>query len=199
MLTGPAGPGRVRLRFRTAISGSAAGNERAASMPARYRVRSVLGEVFAGALLLMLGTAVVDAAQVRLLVLGDSLSAGYGLPAGEGFEPRLAAALAKAGHPVLIQDGAVSGDTTAGGLARLDWVLGGDPEAAIVELGGNDGLRGIAPEEVEKNLATILDRLAARHIPVLFAGMYAPPNLGPQYGDKFRAVFERIGARGGVI
>lgn len=147
----------------------------------------------------MLGTAVVDAAPVRLLVLGDSLSAGYGLPMGEGFEPRLAAGLAAAGHPVLIQDGAVSGDTTAGGLARLDWVLGGDPQAAIVELGGNDGLRGIAPDEVEKNLTAILDRLAARHIPVLFAGMYAPPNLGPQYGNRFRAVFDRLGTRRDVI
>ncbi len=132
-------------------------------------------------------------------MLGDSLSAGYGLPAGGGFESRLADALAKAGHPVAIQDGAVSGDTTAGGLARLSWVLAGNPEAAIVELGGNDGLRGIAPNEVEANLSAILDRLAARRIPVLFAGMYAPPNLGPQYGNAFRAVFDWLGKRPGVI
>lgn len=136
---------------------------------------------------------------MRLLVLGDSLSAGYGLPTEEGFESRLRAATAAAGHPVSIQDGAVSGDTTAGGLARLAWVLGGDPEAVIVELGGNDALRGIAPSDVEANLGAILGRLAARHIPVLFTGMYAPPNLGPQYGRAFRAVFDHLGKRQGVI
>ncbi len=166
-------------------------------------------------MLLMLVLAVAPAraavAPVRLLVLGDSLSSAYGVPIEDGFEARLAAACAAAGHPVQIQDGAVSGDTTAGGRARLSWVLGGNPqaapeaapgtapEAAIVELGGNDGLRGIAPADTEANLRAILDGLAARHIPVLFAGMYAPPNLGPQYGKAFRAVFDRLGARPGVI
>lgn len=99
----------------------------------------------------------------------------------------------------MIQDGAVSGDTSAGGLARLSWVLGGLPQAAIVELGGNDGLRGIAPAEMEGNLRAVLDGLAERHIPVLFAGMYAPPNLGPEYENAFRAVFDRLGARPGLI
>lgn len=151
--------------------------------------------------MLLLGSGLARAAAppVRLLVLGDSLAAGYGLPAGDGFEGRLAAALGAAGHPVAIQDGAVSGDTTAGGLARLSWVLGAQPEAAIVELGGNDALRAIPPSTVAANLATILNRLAARRIPVLFAGMYAPPNLGPQYGNAFRAVFDRLGKRPGVI
>lgn len=167
-------------------------------MPTRYGVRSILGEVFALVLLLGLGLARA-APPVRLLVLGDSLAAGYGLPTGEGFESQLAAALQKAGHPVAIQDGAVSGDTSAGGLARLSWVLGAHPEAAIVELGGNDALRGIPPGTVATNLTAILDRLAARHIPVLFAGMYAPPNLGPQYGNRLRAVFDRLGTRRDVI
>ena len=166
-------------------------------MPARYGFLSLLGEVLL-ALVMVAGAARAEA-PVRLLVLGDSLSAGYGVPIQDGFEARLAAASAAAGHPVAIQDGAVSGDTSAGGLARLSWVLGGDPEAAIVELGGNDGLRGIAPDEMERNLRAILDGLAARHIPVLFAGMYAPPNLGPQYGKTFRAVFDRLGARPGLI
>ncbi|MGH7103618.1 MAG: arylesterase [Acetobacteraceae bacterium] len=172
-------------------------------MRARYGVRTVLGEALAIllALTLVLLTPAAAAAPppVKLLVLGDSLSAGYGLPVAAGFEPRLAAALAKRGHPVAIEDGAVSGDTTAGGLGRLSWVLGGNPEAAIVELGGNDGLRGVPPTEVEANLTAILDRLAERHIPVLFAGMYAPPNLGPQYGEAFRAVFDKLGKRPGVI
>ena len=135
----------------------------------------------------------------RLLILGDSLSAGYGLPAADAFQAQLAAALARAGHPVRIIDGAVSGDTTAGGLARLDWVLAGGADAAIVELGGNDGLRGLDPANTEKNLSAILDKLAARHIPALLAGMYAPLNLGPQYEREFRAVFARLGARPGVI
>ena len=102
-------------------------------------------------------------------------------------------------HDVQIVDGAVSGDTTAGGLARLDWTLGatdGDKgaDAAVVELGGNDGLRGIDPADTERNLRAILDKLAARHIPVLLTGMVAPPNLGPDYGDQFKGVYARIAA-----
>jgi acyl-CoA thioesterase-1 len=139
------------------------------------------------------------AGPIRLLVLGDSLSAGYGLAHPDGFEARLADALAAAGHPVTIIDGAVSGDTAAGGLARLDWALGDGADAAIVELGANDGLRGSDPGQLGLNLAAILDGLSARHIPVLFTGMFAPPNLGPDYQREYRAVFDRLGARPGVI
>lgn len=135
----------------------------------------------------------------RLLILGDSLTAGYGLDAAEGFQARLAAALAARGRPVRLIDGAVSGDTSAGGLARLDWALADGADAALVELGGNDGLRGIDPAITESNLAAILDRLTARHIPVLLTGMEAPPNLGADYGARFRAVFTRLGARPGVL
>lgn len=135
----------------------------------------------------------------RLLVLGDSLSAGYGLPHNDGFEVQLRAALRKAGHPVTILDGAVSGDTTAGGRSRLDWALGDGADAAIVELGANDGLRGVDPKDIEANLTAILDTLAARHIPVLLTGMYAPPNLGPDYEKAYRAVFDRLGRRPGVL
>jgi acyl-CoA thioesterase-1 len=135
----------------------------------------------------------------RLLVLGDSLASGYGLPAAEGFQAQLGSALAAHGTPARIVDAAVSGDTTAGGLARLDWALGDGADAAIVELGGNDGLRGIDPKQTEANLTAILNALAARHIPVLLTGMYAPPNLGPDYGAEFRAVFDRLGRRPGVI
>ncbi len=139
------------------------------------------------------------AAGQRLLVLGDSLAAGYGLAHQDGFEAQLEAALRARGHDVRIIDGAVSGDTTAGGRARLEWALGDGADAALVELGGNDGLRGIDPTSTEANLAAILDKLAARHIPVLLSGMYAPPNLGPQYGEQFRVVFERLGRRPGVL
>nr|WP_294545848.1 arylesterase [uncultured Rhodopila sp.] len=139
------------------------------------------------------------AAPPRLLVLGDSLSAGYGLPHGQGFESQLQQALKAHGHDVAIIDGAVSGDTSAGGRARLDWALGDGADAAIVELGANDGLRGLDPKDMEANLSAILDALAAKHIPVLLTGMYAPPNLGPDYEAAFRAVFDRLGTRPGVL
>jgi acyl-CoA thioesterase-1 len=140
-------------------------------------------------------------------VLGDSLTAGYGLAHEDGFEIQLQRALAAHGHDVTIIDGAVSGDTSAGGRARLDWTLGdntGDngssgADAAVVELGANDGLRGLDPKEMEANLTAILDALAARHIPVLLTGMYAPPNLGPDYQNVFRAVFDHLGKRPGVL
>ena len=140
-----------------------------------------------------------EAAPLRLLVLGDSLAAGYGLPAAEGFQARLLAGLRARGLDVRLVDGAVSGDTTAGGRARLDWVLAEPVDAALVELGGNDGLRGIDPRNTEANLAAILDALAARKVPVLLSGMLAPPNLGREYGEEFAAAFRRLGARPGVM
>lgn len=144
------------------------------------------------------------AAPLRLLVLGDSLTAGYGLAAADGFQARLSAALKARGLDVLLLDGAVSGDTTAGGRARLDWALGdpasgGGADAAIVELGANDGLRGLDPKAMEANLAAILDALAARRIPVLLTGMLAPPNFGAEYEAAYRAAFARLSARPGLI
>ncbi len=144
------------------------------------------------------------AAPVRLLVLGDSLTAGYGLAQSDGFQARLLAALTAAGVQVRLVDGAVSGDTTAGGLARLDWVLGdgasgSGADAAIVELGANDGLRGSDPAAMEANLNAILDRLAARHIKVLLTGMRAPPNLGQDYANAYDAVFRRLGRRPEIL
>ena len=137
----------------------------------------------------------ISAGKPRLLVLGDSLTAGYGLAHDDGFQAQLARAFPN----VTIIDGAVSGDTTAGGLARLDWALGDGADAALVELGGNDGLRGIDPRNTEANLTAILDALQAKHIPVLLSGMYAPPNLGESYEAEFRAVFDKLGKRPGVI
>jgi acyl-CoA thioesterase-1 len=137
----------------------------------------------------------ISAGKPRLLVLGDSLTAGYGLAPDDGFQAQLAHAF----PDVIIVDGAVSGDTTAGGLARLDWALADGADAALVELGGNDGLRGIDPRNTEANLTAILDALQAKHIPVLLSGMYAPPNLGEAYEAEFRAVFDKLGKRPGVI
>ena len=151
-------------------------------------------------LFLLLALAPARAAPpVRLLVLGDSLTAGYGLPHDEGFQVQLTRALSKAGYDVTINDGSVSGDTSAGGRARLDWALGGGADAAIVELGANDGLRGLDPAAMEANLRAILDQLAAKGVPVLLTGMYAPPNLGPDYQAAFRAVYDKLGRRPGVL
>jgi acyl-CoA thioesterase I len=171
-----------------------------ASMAAAYGVRTRWRKALVALLLALLADIVpVRAAPVKLLILGDSLAAGYGLPHSESFEVQLANALRARGQDVQVIDGAVSGDTTAGGLARLDWALGDGADAAIVELGGNDGLRGIDPRDTEANLAAILDRFAARHIPVLLTGMYAMPNLGADYGRAFHAVFDRLGRRPGVL
>jgi acyl-CoA thioesterase-1 len=146
------------------------------------------------------GAARAATGPVRLLALGDSLTAGYGLAPGEGFVPRLQAALEARGRQVRVLDGGVSGDTTAGGLSRLDWALADNPQAALVELGGNDGLRGLPPAETRRNLDAILDRLAARRIPVLLSGMLAPPNLGADYGREFAAIFPDLArAHPGII
>ncbi len=139
------------------------------------------------------------ARPVRLLILGDSLAAGYGLAAPDGFQAQLAAALKAQGRDVALIDGAVSGDTTAGGRARLDWVLAGGADAALVELGANDGLRGLDPAAMQANLTAILDALADKKIPTLLTGMYAPPNLGADYEARFRAVFDQLGRRAGLL
>jgi acyl-CoA thioesterase I len=159
------------------------------------RLRKAVAALAAAVLLVL----PVDAGSTNLLVLGDSLTAGHDLPHADGFQARLAAALARNGRQVQIIDGSVSGDTTEDGRARLDWALGGGADAAIVELGANDGLRGIDPKVMEANLTAILDTLAARHIPVLLCGMYAPPNMGPDYEGAFNAVFGKLSQRPGVL
>ena len=121
-------------------------------------------------------------------------SAGYGLPREQGFPARMQAALAQRGQPIVAVEAGVSGDTSAGGRARLAWTLAGVPdvEGAIVELGANDGLRGLSPDQLRDNLAAILDEFKRRGIPVLLAGMHAPPNLGEAYGKEFDAVFASL-------
>ncbi len=132
---------------------------------------------------------------ITLVALGDSLTAGYELPPGTGFPAQLEAALKAEGADVVVRDAGVSGDTTAGGLARLDWSVGPDTDGVILALGANDALRGIDPAETRANLTAILDRLAARAIPVLVAGMLAPPNLGEEYGAAFSQVFADLAER----
>jgi acyl-CoA thioesterase-1 len=128
-----------------------------------------------------------------LLLFGDSLTAGYGLAAEDGFSAVLAQALAARGAQVKIINAGVSGDTTATGLARLDWVLAAElVDAVMVELGANDALRGMDPAETEKNLRRILDKLKLRRLPVLLAGMRAPPNLGRRYETAYNEIFPRL-------
>jgi acyl-CoA thioesterase I len=134
-------------------------------------------------------------AKTRILALGDSLVAGYGLLGPDGFVPQLEAALRAAGLAVEIVNGGVSGDTSAGGLARLDWVLASDPAVVLVELGANDALRGLDPGETEANLDGILTRLKAEGRHVLLAGMEAPRNWGREYVEAFRALYVRLAAK----
>ena len=135
---------------------------------------------------------------MRILALGDSLTAGYGLAHADSFVPRLQAALDARGDAITILDGGVSGDTSADALARLDWALGDKPDAVIVELGGNDGLRGLDPARMEQNLTATLARLPQAHLPVLLAGMDAPPNTGAGYRQACLAVFGRPSRRPGT-
>ena len=175
------------------------------SIEAPYGARRWLANaVLAAALVFFapVASAPVASAQariVRILVLGDSLAAGYGLAQPDGFQAQMQAALRARGHDVRLLDAAVSGDTTAGGRARLEWALADGADAALVELGGNDGLRGLDPASMAANLGAILDALAARHIPVLLSGMLAPPNLGQDYTEAFTATFARLGTRPGVL
>lgn len=141
----------------------------------------------------------VQADTIRILGFGDSLMAGYGLPDEDAFPTRLEAALREAGHDVEVINAGVSGDTTAGGASRLAWSLSEAPDAAIVELGANDGLRGIPTQDTRRNLNAILMALAEKDIPVLFAGMLAPPNMGREYGAGFSEVFEDLSTEYDVI
>lgn len=167
--------------------------------PTRYG--ALAGAVNGAVLLLLalLGPAPARGeAPLRILAFGDSLVAGYGLPATDSFVAQLERALAAAGISAEVIDGGVSGDTTAGGLARLDWSLAEEPDLVLLELGANDALRGLDPAETRANLEAILTRLGERGIPVLLAGMYAPPNLGPDYAEAFNRLYPELAERHGV-
>jgi len=139
-------------------------------------------------------TAATDA-PLRITVLGDSLTAGLGLAAAETFPSQLETALRRQGLNVNVANAGVSGDTTAGGLARLDWTLADDPQLVIVELGANDALRGLSPDEAAANLDAILTRLAQKGVPALLIGMRAPRNLGPDYYNSFNAIYPRLAGK----
>jgi acyl-CoA thioesterase-1 len=142
--------------------------------------------------------AAATGAPVKILVLGDSLSAGYNLPADQSFPSQLEKALRAKGLHVDVINAGVSGDTSAGGKARLEWALKDKPNVAILELGANDGLRGLDPAQTFANLDAIVARMKNDQIRVLIAGMLAPPNLGRSYGQEFGSVFPRLAEKHGV-
>lgn len=160
--------------------------------------KAALGFFASLAITALLSAGFARAEPVKLVGFGDSLMAGYQLPAADAFPVKLEKALREKGHDVEIANAGVSGDTSSGGLARLDWSIPEGTDGVILELGANDALRGIAPEETEKNLDAMLTRLRERGIAVLLAGMMAPPNMGADYAERFNGIYKRLADKHGV-
>lgn len=140
-----------------------------------------------------------DAAPLRIVALGDSLTAGFELPPSAAFPVQLEKALRARGHEVRIANAGVSGDTTTGGLQRLDWAVPDGTDAVILELGANDALRGVDPGVARANLDEILSRLGERGIPVLLAGMRSPQNWGKTYVDGFESIYPDLARKHGAL
>jgi len=168
-----------------------------------YGLRRVFYQIIAACCALLFGAMdphfAIAETPLHVVALGDSLTAGFGLAAKDGFVPRLQAALVAQGAKVEIADGGVSGDTAADGLARLDWSVPEGTDAAIVELGANDMLRGIDPQVTRDALDAILARLAQRHIAIMLCGMKAAPNLGIDYGHAFERIYPELAAKYGAV
>ncbi|CAN7330092.1 arylesterase [Rhizobium sp. LjRoot30] len=150
------------------------------------------------AMVFAVGVTPAAARTLQLVGFGDSLMAGYQLPPNDAYPARLEAALKAQGVDIVITNAGVSGDTTSAGLARVDWSVPDGTDGVILELGANDALRGIPPEETEKNLDAIISRLKERGIAVLLAGMLAPPNMGGDYAAKFDPIYTRLAEKHGV-
>ncbi len=133
-----------------------------------------------------------------VVFLGDSITAGYGLSGDEAFPSLVEAVLIDSGFPIRIVNAGVSGDTTTGGLSRLEWVLRQDPDLVVVELGANDALQGLPLEHVERNLREIVRRCVDSGVDVVVAGMRVPTSYGPEYGESFHALFARVAGEAGV-
>lgn len=172
---------------------------RMASQKPTCRVRRHAAPVvLALALLLAVSPAHADADTV-IVAFGDSLTAGYQLAPHESFPAQLEKALRARGHAVSVVNAGVSGDTAASGLARLDWAVPPEVEAVIVELGANDALRGLNPEDTRAALSEIVARLKARGLPVLLAGMMAPRNMGPEFEEAFNGIYPEVAAEHDVL
>lgn len=153
----------------------------------------------AAAVVLAMASPLAAEERLEILALGDSLIQGYGLPAGDGFVPRMQDWLDARGHDVTLVNGGVSGDTTAGGLARVDWSLTPGTDAMIVALGGNDVLRGIDPQVARANLDGILKIAADKDIAVLLVPMFAPGNYGAAYKADFDSIYPELAAAYGAL
>ena len=151
-----------------------------------------LGTALFAALTLMLSFEASSARTLNIVAFGDSLVAGYQLPPEEAFPARLEALARSKGLDVVVNNAGVSGDTTADGLARIDWSIPDGTDGVILELGANDALRGLSPEESRKNLEAMITRLEERKIPVLLAGILAPPNMGGDYEAKFNPIYREL-------
>jgi acyl-CoA thioesterase I len=167
-----------------------------ALLPGAARLVAILALVLTAALP---RSVAAQAKPLTLLAFGDSLVAGFGLGSRDGFTVKLEAALKAKGIDARVVNAGLSGDTSAGGVARLDWALEPKPDFAIVELGANDGLRGLDPAQTRANLDAILTKLKAKGVPVLFAGMYAPPNMGPDYAKPFNALYPELAEKHNVL
>jgi acyl-CoA thioesterase-1 len=161
--------------------------------------RRIVHTVAFAATLLAASAAPAAAKTLRVVVLGDSLTAGLGLSPGNAFPDQLQAALRSKGYDVDVLNAGVSGDTAADGLARYDWAAPPDANALIVELGANDMLRGLPPEQTKKALTMIVDKASAAHLPTLIAGMRAAPNLGADYDRAFDAIYPALAKEASAI
>ncbi len=171
-----------------------------AGSPSYGHWRALVQALALAAVLALRADAGASARTLSLVVLGDSLTAGYGLPPGKAFPDQLQAALSARGWDVRVVNAGVSGDTAGDGLARYDWAVPADSDALIVELGANDMLRGLPPERTKAALEAILDRAKSAHLPALIAGMRAAPNLGPEYVHAFDAIYPALaGATGAIL
>jgi acyl-CoA thioesterase I len=157
-----------------------------------------LSGLVAAGILALLTVFPLAAEPVRIVGFGDSLMAGYRLDPGQSFPERLEQALRERGHDVVIANAGVSGDTTSGGLERLDWSVPDETDIVLLQLGANDMLRAVPPEITERNLAGMIERLQARDIDIILMGMLAAPNLGNAYRETFDAIFPRLAESYGV-
>src|SRR3990172_796236 len=176
--------------------------KRAPTWPIAGTVAQVVGVALLVKLVFvpLLPAGAVEASRpIRLVAYGDSLTAGYMLKPSQSFPAQLAAALEANGHAVEVANAGVSGDTTAAGLERFEWAVPDDTEAVILELGGNDLLRGIDPRRTRANLEKIVQRLRAKNIEVLLAGMRAPKNWGAKYEKEFNAIYDELASKYGLI
>lgn len=193
----------VRHAFRLLHPGSRSYGSRARPVQRSGRRRIVTLACVGGIAAALTNVAIPDRlgadASIKIVAFGDSLTAGYGLPASAAFPVKLEQALKAKGVAVTIENAGVSGDTASGGLARLDWSIPDGTDAVILELGANDALRGIDPKVTRAALEAIVKRLTERHIAVLLAGMLAPRNLGPDYAKAFDPIYPEIATVHGLV